>query len=181
MQYRTATAALSFVFALILTTFTAGTSCASLPTAAPEELSIQAAPALQFPFVPDPSMTQGSICTTNDPDFERLRYDEQIPYCARNVSRESKSDIYDTYGVPERCRKEYTIDHFIPLSIGGTNHRDNLWPEHKSIKALRKELENDLYKKVSLGEMTQAEAIKIIRDAKWNPPVKDQSKFRFCN
>jgi hypothetical protein len=125
-------------------------------------------------------MTTGSTCTTSDPDFDRLRYGEQIPYCARNVSREEKALIYEAYGVPSRCRKEYTIDHFIPLSLGGTNHRDNLWPEAKSIKALRQDLELDLYKKMSQGQVTQAEAIKIIVDAKLRPPVNQPDRFKFC-
>lgn len=136
---------------------------------------------LAFPFIPDPSMTEGSLCSPKDPDFQRYRYDEQIPYCKRNVSRGDKKDIYRAYGVPRECQKEYTIDHFIPLSIGGTNHRDNLWPEHKSIKALRQHLEEDLYKKISQGEITQGEAVRIITDAKWNPPVRNPNRYTFCN
>lgn len=155
----------AFVSALVLaSTFLASTAFA----------------ALDFPFVPDPTMTEGSLCDPRDPDFERYRYQQKIAYCQRNVSRETKTRIYEVYGVPAKCRGEYTIDHFIPLSIGGDNSVANLWPEHKSIKALRKELETELYKNVSSGAMSQDEAVKIITEAKWNPPVSNPRKFKFC-
>lgn len=133
-----------------------------------------------FPFVPDPEMTTGSVCTPDNRDFERYRYEEQIAYCKRNVSRAIKQEIYRAYGVSSHCQKDYTIDHLIPLSIGGTNGIDNLWPEHKSIKALRKDLELDLYKKISQSQITQEEAIRIIRNAKWAPPISRPEKFKFC-
>lgn len=135
---------------------------------------------LEFPFIPHRSLTTGSICDESDPDFVRYRYDEQIAYCKRNVKKDQKTEIYRLYQVPSHCRSEYTIDHFIPLSIGGTNHPDNLWPEHKSIKRLRRNLELDLYKLMEQGRITQADAIHRIREAKWNPPVHDPGQFSFC-
>jgi hypothetical protein len=133
-----------------------------------------------FPFTPDESLTSGSLCTTHDPDFQEFRYREKIAYCKRSVSSSDKEKIYRTYGVSQKCRKEYTIDHFIPLSVGGTNRPDNLWPEPKSIKALRKDLEIELFKAIRDGRITQDEAIEKIRDAKFNPPVNDPSRFKFC-
>ncbi len=155
-------------------------ACASHAVEA-EASQLAIADQLRFPFVPTREKTSGSLCTPQDPDFERLRYEERIPYCRRNVSRSEKADIYEAYGVPKRCRGDYTIDHFIPLSIGGTNHRDNLWPEHKSIKALRQNLELDLYKQIDQGLITQKEAIRIITEAKWNPPIHDPSDFEICH
>jgi hypothetical protein len=155
----------------------------SLTSSSPKKLSLATgalAQTLSFPFVPDTTMTTGSLCNPNDPDFNRPRYKEMISYCSRNVSRETKAEIYAAYGVSRHCWKEYTIDHFIPLSIGGSNRVENLWPEHKSIKALRQELENDLYKRMSLGTITQAEAIRIIKQEKFSPPVTDPSEFKFC-
>lgn len=133
-----------------------------------------------FPFTPDETLTTGSLCSTHDPDFEEFRYRENIAYCKRSVSSSDKEKIYRTYGVSQKCRKEYTIDHFIPLSVGGTNRPDNLWPEPKSIKALRKDLEMELFKAIRDGKITQDEAIQRIRDAKFNPPVNDPSRFKFC-
>jgi hypothetical protein len=139
-----------------------------------------AARKLRFPFVPDPALTQGSICDENDPDFERHRYAEQIPYCGRNVSGWTKRQVYINYGVDLACKGEYTIDHFIPLSIGGTNRIDNLWPEPKSVKSLRQNLEMHLFRAVESGRMSQKEAIMNIQDAKWNPPVRDPASWSFC-
>jgi hypothetical protein len=135
---------------------------------------------LEFPFVPDATMTTGSVCNESDPDFERRRYEERIPYCKRNVSGGLKKQIYRKYQVPAHCQSEYTIDHFIPLAIGGTNRADNLWPEHKSIKALRQDLEWELYKKMDQGKISQQNAIQIIVQSKLNPPIPNATNFEFC-
>ncbi len=119
-----------------------------------------------YPLVPDPGMTQGDLCTVNDSDFSRYRYQENIPYCYRNVSWERRSKIYDNYNIPASCRHRYTIDHFIPLSLGGNNSDENLWPEHVLVKATRARLEQELYLALEFGEMSQKEAIGIIVRAK---------------
>lgn len=133
-----------------------------------------------FPFTPDETRTNGSICSTSDRDFSEYRYPEKIPYCKRSVSSSDKDKIYRDYGVSKNCRKEYTIDHFIPLSIGGTNRLDNLWPEPKVIKQLRQDLEIELFKALSKGQITQEEAIETIRDAKFNPPISNPGDYEFC-
>lgn len=123
-----------------------------------------------YPRTPNPEMTPGHLCTRRDPDFTMVRYKEKIPYCQRNVSPNLKAQIYRQYKVPEAKWKNYTIDHFIPLAIGGSNHRSNLWPEHRKIKELRKDLEVIVYNQLRRGEITQKEAIEIITEAKMNPP-----------
>ncbi len=132
-----------------------------------------------FPFTPDSSVT-GSLCTTNDSDFLEYRYSIQIPYCRRNVSTHQKRAIYDLYRVPRHCQKEYTIDHFIPLSLGGTNRVNNLWPEAKIIKKLRQNLELELFQQLQNGQITQAQAVEAIREAKFNPPISNPGAFQFC-
>ncbi len=121
------------------------------------------------PMVPDLDKTPGAICDESDRDFAGYRYKERIPYCERNVSSELKAHIYDTYGIPEKCRGFYTIDHLIPLSIGGNNSIENLWPEHQAIKKTRLHLEQEIFEAVSNGQMTQKEAMDIIYSAKLNP------------
>jgi len=132
-----------------------------------------------FPYTPE-AATKGSVCTTRDKHFEEFRYPEQIAYCYRKVSSSLKKQIYDAYGVPTKCRKHYTIDHFYPLSLGGTNRADNLWPEAKSIKNLRKDLETELFKELQRGSITRAEALSIIHEAKMNPPVRDTEPLDIC-
>ncbi len=82
---------------------------------------------------PDMNKTPGYFCDKNNPDFKELRYKEQIPVCKRNVSVSLKNKIYADYGVAVEERKDYTIDHKIPLSLGGSNDQMNLWPQHKLI------------------------------------------------
>lgn len=133
-------------------------------------LSTNAAP-LQFPYVPDQKMTPGEFCDRQDPDYLGDAYPEKIAKCERDVIYPTKVKIYEMYNVKSSCRVNYTIDHFIPLSIGGDNSIENLWPEHKAIKALRQNLELDLFQQLRDGKISQAEAIRKIRHAKLNPPI----------
>lgn len=123
--------------------------------------------AIQYPATPDRTRSPGSLCTFENKDFREYRYDERIPYCRRNVSSSTKRSIYDEYGIPEDDRTEYTIDHIIPLSIGGSNERGNLWPEHKEVKATRPNLEQTVYDALRKGDITQQEAIDAILDEKF--------------
>lgn len=169
------------VLLLVFSFFSCVSSASQLQQASPLSAVAIVTTSLEFPFTPDSEKTTGSLCSASNPDFERYRYEERIPYCGRNVDREMKDKVYDAYGVPRGCRKDYTIDHFIPLSIGGTNSFNNLWPEHKSIKFLRQNLENDLYKQISKGEISQAEAVRIVTEAKLNPVVSRPGDFEFCH
>lgn len=121
-----------------------------------------------YPQIPNSEISSGDLCTLDNPDFVEYRYDEKIPYCVRNVSTKLKKRIYKTYGIAEEEQKEYTIDHIVPLSIGGSNCIKNLWPEHFRVKATRPNLEKNLYEQLKNGEITQKEAIKIILDTKFN-------------
>lgn len=123
-----------------------------------------------YPRVPRQDLTYGQLCSARNPDFEGYRYTERIPYCERNVSREQKEKIYNLYRIPVNCRGRYTIDHFIPLSIGGDNSDANLWPEHKLVKATRPQLEQELFVALSRGQITQKNAIELI--------VREKTKLR---
>lgn len=124
------------------------------------------------PVIPDPELTPGELCDTRDSDFKEYRYEERIPYCERNVTSSRKKDIYRDYNVSLKKKYNYTIDHFIPLSLGGNNSDENLWPEHIKIKELRKNLELETYLDLRDGRITQEEAINIIVEAKLNPPIQ---------
>jgi hypothetical protein len=117
-----------------------------------------------FPQTPS-SWTTGDYCAPNNPDFYEYRYVEQIPVCKRNVSYATKTKIYNRYDINESVRKEYTIDHLIPLSLGGSNDESNLWPQHRSISSSA--IEFRLFKDVSDGKTTQQKAIKELMDFKF--------------
>lgn len=115
-----------------------------------------------YPLVPRQDLTYGQLCTERSPDFRSYRYAERIPYCERNVTVEQKNMIYNQYRIPTNCRNRYTIDHFIPLSIGGDNSDANLWPEHKIVKATRPRLEQELFEALSGSRITQKQAVELI-------------------
>jgi hypothetical protein len=123
-------------------------------------------------MTPRPDWSPGHICTKKDPDFERIRY-KYVPYCRRNVEMSTKLDIYKRYGVPRKSQENYTIDHIIPLSIGGSNHVENLWPEHKKLKACRQSFEIDLWLKVRDFRITQAQAVHEVMRVKFLDPCNE--------
>lgn len=133
----------------------------------------------KFPVMPVESVTPGDLCE----DSPVRRYPENIVYCERNVDTQLKNEIikmYDEkfgYQIRKMNRGDFKIDHFIPLSIGGSNSIDNLWPQHRSVYEVTDELELLLYEKLSQAKIKQAEAIRVMREAKTNldrvPELKD--------
>lgn len=123
-----------------------------------------------FPVGPNPQTTPGSLCQ----DSSIHRYPENIDYCERDVSTKTKKELikmYDErfgYRIGQMNREDFKIDHFIPLSIGGSNSKNNLWPQHKSIYKVTDPLEHLLSEKISDGLITQDEAVRVIREAKMN-------------
>lgn len=123
-----------------------------------------------YPRTPNLQIAPGHLCQKRDKDFDRLRYKEKIPYCRRNVSKKRKDAICAKYGVFDRAN--YTVDHIIPLSMGGSNHNKNLWCQHRKIYT--GELEFWLYRNLELGRMRQAETLLSILSHKYNPRGKDR-------
>lgn len=124
----------------------------------------------QFPTGPNPQITPGANCTTS----KTYRYPEHIKYCERDVSSGLKNSIiaqYDRelgYTIRQMPRGEFKIDHFIPLSIGGSNDKENLWPQHKSVYAYSDPLELQVFELISQAKIKQAEAIRVIKECKLN-------------
>ena len=126
--------------------------------------------AKDFPVSPEPDMTPGSVCEQPT----EYRYAEKIAYCKRDVETQLKREIirvYDeTYGyrIQQMDRQQFKIDHYIPLCMGGSNERSNLWPQHRTVYEKTDLLEFRLCEKMSLGNLKQAEAIEMIKHAKNN-------------
>lgn len=123
-----------------------------------------------FPMGPNPEITPGSLCQNSS----TRRYPEHIVYCERNVSSGTKNALYKMYDekfgyqTRQMNRSEFKIDHFIPLSIGGSNGTDNLWPQHKTVYQITDPLEQLLFDKIQEGRIKQDEAVRVIREAKLN-------------
>lgn len=128
---------------------------------------------IDYPIKPRSELTPGSLCSR--PSY--LRHPERIPYCNRNVDSSTKKDIiaeYDLefdYRIQDMNRGEFKIDHLIPLCIGGSNHRDNLWPQHETAYVLTDELEHKTCEWMGLGKIKQKEAIDLVLKGK-NDPAK---------
>jgi hypothetical protein len=120
--------------------------------------------AISFPKVPDSNYTGAHYCTKSDPDFKEYRYHNEVAICNRNVSSGTKDKVYNNYKIPKADRGEYTIDHFIPLALGGSNKQRNLWPQHKSISSAK--IEAETYNKLVKGQITHQEAINTVLDFK---------------
>lgn len=122
----------------------------------------------KFPLGPDPELTPGSLCDTPD----TFKFSSRIPYCDRNVNSDEKWIIIYKYmsklqfTIDNSNRKDFKIDHFIPLCLGGSNKMDNLWPQHKSLYKITDELETLLCQKLANGKIDQDQAINIIKAGK---------------
>jgi hypothetical protein len=116
-----------------------------------------------FPIKPDSRLTPGKLC---DLPVE-YRYPEHIAYCGRDVETETKAEIFEDYrriGYPmsSGSRSDYKIDHYIPLCMGGSNDKVNLWPQHVSIYKLTDSMEARLCELMKQGKLSQAKAVNYI-------------------
>lgn len=121
-----------------------------------------------YPVAPHPTLTPGSLCDRP----EEIRYPEHIEYCGRHVEPETKYKIIQTYDrelgyrVSKMNRRDFKIDHYIPLCAGGSNRADNLWPQHRSVYEVTDPLEFIACKKMKEGVLLQEEAVNLIRTGK---------------
>lgn len=124
----------------------------------------------RFPINPNLTETPGELCAHPD----SLRYPEKIAYCERDVDSYTKKAViqkYDQalgYRISTMNRGEFKIDHLIPLCAGGANTESNLWPQHKSIYSKTDPVEPLLCQKMLEGKLRQADAVRIIIEAKTN-------------
>jgi len=122
----------------------------------------------RYPMGPHDELTPGSFCSSP----ASYRYSERIAWCRRDVSSDVKRTVMVTYDnhlgyqVTRMNRQDFKIDHYIPLCMGGSNKTDNLWPQHKSVYAATDPIEQRLCELVASGEMRQAQAVGLVRQAK---------------
>jgi hypothetical protein len=123
----------------------------------------------EYPMGPESELTPGSLCDRPD----QYRYPEHIAYCNRDVDSHLKKEIFEDYRqegyrLDPKDRPNYKIDHLIPLCAGGSNHEDNLWPQHVTIYTQTDPLESIGCEKLKAGRIKQAELIRLILEAKKN-------------
>ena len=126
--------------------------------------------ATKYPTGPNERLTPGDVCEGSN----TFRYPERIRYCNRNVSSGEKQQIIQIYDrelgfqIGQMNRMDFKIDHYIPLCVGGSNDKENLWPQHKSIYQVTDVLEGRLCEFMASGKLTQVKAIDAIKKAKNN-------------
>ena len=117
---------------------------------------------------PDKALTPGSILTQDATAVCRNGYTKRV----RDLPAERKALVYQRYGVPPTSR-DYVIDHFIPLELGGSNEIANLWPQAWPWYVEKDAVENYLTDEVCQGRMALPVAqAKIVADwrAMYPPP-----------
>lgn len=118
--------------------------------------------------LPDSSLTPGKLCSPSDPDFQEYRYDSHMPYCSRSVTESEKSQVAQDYGgIPKSDWSQYEFDHFIPLSIGGTDEKENIWPQPIDEAHEKDKCEDKAYLALKDGKVTQDQAVQAMYD--WRP------------
>lgn len=130
-------------------------------------LSFSAVALEAYPMRPDPRLTIGSLCSVPN----QQRYPEKINYCNRSVEQSLKDAVFQNYinlgyNMKANSRRNYKIDHLIPLCAGGSNESENLWPQHPTIYEITDPLEPLICDKMEMGLLKQKEAIDLILRAK---------------
>ena len=154
---------------LLLSSFSAFAGSKEQISIAPiEQMQVTARAGNGYPIGPDLSETPGKRC--DHPDS--VRYPERIPYCTRSVDSGTKWEVIRTYDdklgyrIEAIGRVHFKIDHYIPLCMGGSNDKANIWPQHESVYAQTDPLEGLACEKMAQGVLLQAKAIELIRKAK---------------
>ena len=129
-------------------------------------VSIQAFAGNAYPRFPDLRITPGSLCDKPD----SYRYPEQIPYCERTLNSFMKEVIFIDYRKQGFSlsgeRSQYKVDHFIPLCAGGSNNKDNLWPQYYTISKITDPIEAMGCEVLAKGKISQRDLIELIMQAK---------------
>jgi hypothetical protein len=118
-------------------------------------------PAIAYP---DPALTPGAVRTTDHREICSADTSS-----LRHGSRARSDLIYGRYGIARSDRMQFTLDHLVPLEIGGADVIENLWPEPRRSLAggwddIRKDqLERRLAILICSGQIPAQEAQEAIR------------------
>lgn len=74
---------------------------------------------------PNPILTPGNVLTM-DSDLLCIPGESEK---LNNVPESMIKQVFKNYNIKYPTTKEYAVDHFIPLNLGGSNDIKNLWPQ----------------------------------------------------
>lgn len=80
------------------------------------------------PIVPNDSLTPGLVADTDETKVCGFEYGQSYSKRHRQTTREMKAEVYRSYGI-SRAGRSFEVDHRVPLSLGGADDVQNLWPE----------------------------------------------------
>jgi len=112
--------------------------------------------------LPDPAVTPGAVLVVDLKTLCAEGYTKTV----RDVTDETKRQVYASYGAQPRAGWCCEVDHLIPLEIGGSNDIRNLWPQPYLPKPGAHEkdkIENYLHAQVCANQMTIEAAQQAIR------------------
>lgn len=114
-------------------------------------------------LLPDPNLTPGAVV---DVSLEELC----VPGYAARVRRvdiAARKQAFRMYGLSNVDRRDYELDHLIPLSLAGSNDIKNIWPESRITEPWNAEvkdtLEDVLHREVCAGRVRLGNAQWAIR------------------
>ena len=99
--------------------------------------------------MPDRTLTPGAISSSDPAVVCAYGYakTQRPPYDYR--WRRFRASVFAAYGIPHERWPEYTIDHLVPLEVGGAGiDLRNVWPEPRAEAKRKDEVEDALHQAV---------------------------------
>ena len=110
-----------------------------------------------------PQPPAGKLCVRESPDFDHLG-PMLGPICRDNVSQQLRDQVLANYHITSTEARFYTVMHYFPLEIGGSNDIENLWPLPIDVAVKWNIFIKDLVKAYTEGSMEHMEVMARI----WN-------------
>ncbi len=82
------------------------------------------------------------------------------------VSTKIKTATYTAYGITEEEKKNYILDRFVPINLGGTNDQSNIWPQLTGNSANKNKVESFLFEEMCAGRITVSQSQELV-STKW--------------